>query len=142
MLSSFQRTIENRFPALVDLAAAVADCSAANGVAAPLAMRVDLAVEELITNIIKYGFDDAQSHEINVALNFTTAGVELAIIDDGHFFDPTHAKPSERSTLDRTHKLEEAQVGGWGLELVRKNASTFTYERDHNHNISRLFFGA
>jgi len=73
-----------------------------------------LAVEEMITNIIKYGYDDAGPHEIGITLTREPGRLTIAIEDDGHEFNPLNLPAP-----DTTHQLEKRKIGGLGIHLVR-----------------------
>lgn len=89
-----------------------------------------LAVEELLTNIIKYGYDDSDRHEIIVTARVDDGLFELTISDDGHAFDPTKA-----AEPDTTLPAAERPIGGLGLFLVRKMSDGMTYERIAERNV-------
>lgn len=91
---------------------------------------LETALEEIITNTIKYGFASTAAPRIRAEVDLTPEGVELRIADNGAAFDPTQAPapaPAE--------SIEAMPVGGLGLHLVRQMAREFRYERrgDWNH---------
>lgn len=98
-----------------------------------IAFAVDMALEELLTNIIKYGYDDAAAHTIQVTIRLDEHALFLQIEDDGHPFDPTAAPEPDLSL-----PVEERPIGGLGLALVRKNFASFAYERIGGRNRTQL----
>ena len=86
--------------------------------------RAFLVFEEIVTNIIRYGFDDGKEHSIDVS--FARGGGELTLIfeDDGRAFDP-RTVPAP----DLHRPLAAAPIGGRGIFLVRKNSKRIDYER-------------
>ena len=96
---------------------------------------VSLALEELVTNTIKYGYDDAGRHEIEVCLLVEPAQVILSLTDDGHPFDPLAARPP-----DLEAPLEERAIGGLGLHLIQKLAAAASYRREDGKNRLELRF--
>jgi len=86
--------------------------------------RAFLVFEEIVTNIIRYGFDDGSEHLIDVS--FGRSEVELTLIfdDDGRPFDPRNVPAP-----DLHRPLAAAPIGGRGIFLVRKNAKRLDYER-------------
>src|SRR3954463_7852769 len=74
-----------------------------------------LAVEELGTNIIKYGYDDQEEHFIRLSARPEKDAFRIGLEDDGHEFDPCSAPEP-----DPNLSLEERKPGGWGLSLVRR----------------------
>jgi serine/threonine-protein kinase RsbW len=89
--------------------------------------RAFLVFEEIVTNIIRYGFDDSLAHEIKVAVLLKSAELTLTFDDDGRPFDPRSAPHPEPH-----RSLEKAPIGGRGLLLVRKLAKRLDYERTQN----------
>jgi len=53
-----------------------------------LVYAVNLILEEILVNIIKYGYDDEDSHEIEVKIGVEEE-VALTVIDDGKEFTPS-----------------------------------------------------
>ena len=91
-----------------------------------------LAVEELGTNIIKYGYDDQEEHFIQLSAGPENDSFSICLEDDGHEFNPC-SSPEPDSSL----ALEERKPGGWGLSLVRR-LTGLKYERRENRNVVRV----
>jgi anti-sigma regulatory factor (Ser/Thr protein kinase) len=89
--------------------------------------NVELAFEEIVTNIIRHGSPRA---DVDVAVAVEPEEVVLTFVDDGTLFDPSvPPDPALPASLD------EARVGGLGLYMVRHLSSRMTYARtpeDHN----------
>lgn len=94
---------------------------------------VGLAVEELITNMIRYGYDDDKEHIIRFRIAIHPDYLEIVFEDDGHPFDPTGYPPP-----DLEHIVSSSRAGGLGIQLVRKITSSMTYERNGNINRNTL----
>jgi len=88
-----------------------------------------LAIEELVTNCIKYGYDDGGEHTITVVLSIDGESLAVNVIDDGHPFDPVTA-PGPDVYLP----VEDRSIGGLGLHLLRHLADHMTYERRDGTN--------
>ena len=86
--------------------------------------RAFLVFEEIVTNIIRYGFDDGDEHPIDVSFARGDAELTLIFDDDGRPFDP-RTVPAP----DLHRPLAAAPIGGRGIFLVRKNAKRLDYER-------------
>lgn len=89
-----------------------------------------LAIEELVSNTIKYGYDDPGSHDIHIDARIENNAMVLAISDDGHPFDPLEAPEPDTSL-----PAEERPIGGLGIFLVRNMTDSFQYERRDGRNI-------
>lgn len=93
----------------------------------------NLAIEEIVTNTIKYGYDDARKHEIIVRLEVTENSLNIEICDDGREFNPFNEP--EANVSRRSH---ESQIGGLGIHFVRKMLDTCAYDRREGRNIVKL----
>ena len=94
-----------------------------------------LAIEELGTNIIKYGYDDSNEHEIAIRASWEAPNLYLWIEDDGHEFNPWN-----RPEPDPDLSLDERTPGGWGISLVQRMSAGFDYERQAGRNIVSILF--
>jgi len=135
MAETLAVTIGNDLVELERLAAQAAAFLEAQDAPPKVAYAVSLALEELVTNTIKYGYDDAGRHEIEVKLQIEPARVTLSLADDGHPFDPLAAPPP-----DVAAPLEERSVGGLGLHLIRQMAAAASYRREGGKNLLELRF--
>jgi anti-sigma regulatory factor (Ser/Thr protein kinase) len=95
---------------------------------------VDLCVEELFVNMIKYNIEtDA---DILIEMRRHDHGVEVSLTDfDVDRFDPRDVEP-----LNVTAPVEQRTPGGLGLYLVLKMASSIHYE--YRGRTSRITFVA
>ena len=105
--------------------------------AAGLSMKdtfsLNLSLEELVSNIIKYGGEAGKAHEINLQLSIDASQLEIIISDSGSPFDPSKA-----NTPDVSLSLDERAIGGLGVFLVNKFMDSMQYERSDTHNILHL----
>jgi anti-sigma regulatory factor (Ser/Thr protein kinase) len=88
------------------------------------AYAIQLVLEELITNIIDYAYDDAKTHKIGVRVALEAGHGVVQIEDDGRPFDPLGAPEA-----DIRRPLEERPIGGLGLHLVRETVERMDYHR-------------
>ena len=106
---------------------------AAHGLSPGIRFDVTLAIEELVTNTIGYGYDDGGEHSIDVVLRIEGDTLTVEIADDGRAFDPLQApEPDLRAPL------EERAVGGLGIYLVRKTMDGVAYRRQDGRNVVTL----
>jgi len=128
-------SVRNNLTALPSLQERVRDFLQHRAVPTEVSYNVRLAVEEILTNTIKFGYPDALPHEIAVSLMLTPGEVILVIEDDARAFDPqTPPKP------DLTLPVEQRPIGGLGLHLVRSLSSSMTYRRQDDKNILEVRF--
>lgn len=88
-----------------------------------------LVLEELLTNTLKYGYDDSDAHPLRVDFGLGPPAT-LRIEDDGHPFDPTAWVPP--TALDAA--VEERPIGGLGLHMVRSLTASLRYARHDGLN--------
>lgn len=98
-----------------------------------LLFRINLVIEELVLNIMDYGYDDDQ-HEIEINLQSNPESVTIDIIDEGRAFDPLHDAPAP----DIDAPLEERAVGGLGVHLARTMMDGISYHREETRNHLQL----
>lgn len=106
-----------------------------HGITGRTAYDVNLAVEEMATNVIKYGYDDEGEHSIELAVELHPETVAVVLEDDGHEFDPLAAPPP-----DLELPVEDRQPGGLGIELIRQFAREMRYERLAGRNRLTIVF--
>jgi anti-sigma regulatory factor (Ser/Thr protein kinase) len=99
-----------------------------------LVYAVNLILEEILMNIIRYGYDDEDSHEIEVQIELEEDEVALTVIDDGKEFNPLTIPGPDRSksAMDR---IEE----GLGLQFVRHMRNAMEYRREGERNILSIW---
>ena len=121
---------------VADLARVMADASQvlkAQGLNAALLDKVNLGLEEAITNIIKYGYDDDGEHSIEVLLSLAASELTIVVADDGHAFNPL-AQPEPAKDL----RLEQREPGGLGIFFLRKLFDDVDYRRENEKNVLTL----
>ena len=99
----------------------------------PMVQAADLALEEHLTNVMAYAYEDARDHEIVVRLEANDAGFIIEVEDDGKPFDPTQAP-----VVDTSLPLEKKPIGGLGIHLIRGAMDEMKYRRQANRNVLRM----
>ena len=94
---------------------------------------LNLSLEELVSNIIKYGGETGKTHKINILISIDRPQLEVTISDSGQAFDPTKAQ-----TPDVSLSVEERAIGGLGVFLANKYMHSMRYQRTDTHNILHL----
>ena len=92
--------------------------------------RITLSVDELITNIIKYGTNDLEHTQIRLWATIRNDAFRIEIEDHGIPFDPFHEAPVPDTTLP----LEDRPIGGLGVFLVQSLMTSTRYERIEDRN--------
>ena len=94
----------------------------------------NLAIEEIVSNVLKYGYHDASEHEITIGLTLAENTLEIEISDDGRAFDPFNQPVAHASHA--AHR-----IGGLGIHLIRNMLDRCEYKRHNGRNIIRLTKG-
>jgi len=125
--------VTNHIDELIRVAAFMEELGEKWGLSVSLVMSLNLAVEEALTNIIAYGYDDESSHTIEIRLEKSGNELFINVIDDGHEYDPTL-----KADPDITQSAETRKVGGLGIFLIKKIMDTVEYQRTGNKNYLNL----
>jgi sigma-B regulation protein RsbU (phosphoserine phosphatase) len=102
-------------------------------VAPKVAMTMGMIFDELLNNIISYGYKDGNEHQIIVRGELTADRLVVSLTDDGIPFNPLN-----KATPDATLSLEDRSVGGLGIHLVRNMVDEITYQRRVDRNLLTL----
>lgn len=103
------------------------------GFSKKLIFEINLALDELFTNIISYGFKDDKEHIISVTLTPEKDGLCLCIEDDGTPFNPI-----DFETPDVACAVEDCKIGGLGIHIMKKLMDEVCYERCGGKNVLNL----
>ena len=100
---------------------------------APLAMQLQLAVEDAVVNVINYAYPPDTTGDVNIEALASDTQIQFIISDSGTPFDPT-LQPDADTSLS----AEQRPIGGLGIFLVRQIMDTVAYHHDGTHNILTL----
>lgn len=117
----------DEIPRLAELVEGFAD---SNDLPPQLAFKLNLSLEELVTNIVSYAYDDDEAHVIGIELKLADNMVTVEVEDDGKPFDPFKDAP----TPDLDADLESRTVGGLGIHLVKTYMDEVGYQRAGDRN--------
>jgi len=123
------KTFPRDFEALKDISAFVLVFLDAEGLNASFAFTMDLVIEELFTNMVKYSPEGA--YDIQVGLECDGERITIRLTDrDVEAFDVTQAP-----RVDTERGLDERKPGGLGLHFVRTVADSFTYHYEDRTSV-------
>ena len=131
MPESLTITIQNDLSKIEPVSRVIADFVAQRQLSAKVAFDLNLALDELLTNSILYGYDEGQDgREIYIRITHVGDVIELEIEDDGRSYNPL-----ETPEPNLQAELMDRPIGGLGLHLVRKLTDQVEYQRRDGKNI-------
>lgn len=102
----------------------------AGSLAVPTRRSINLVLDELLNNINTYAFEDGEEHEIEVRFELSSDRLSVTIADDGVPFNPFAGFPP-----DTALSVEEREIGGLGIHLVRNVMDEVSYSRRTDRNV-------
>ena len=94
-------------------------------------MQIDIAIDELFGNIAYYAYNpDVGEATVRVEVVEDPLAVIITFIDKGIPYDPL-----AKADPDVTLSLEEREIGGLGIFMVKKSMDEITYEYKDGQNI-------
>ena len=92
-----------------------------------------LCLNEAVANVVSYAFEGIAAPRLRVTIRMGAEAVTAEIRDNGPLFDPLD-RPEAAAMQD----LETAQIGGFGIKLIRETASTLAYTREGQENVLQI----
>ena len=123
--------IRNEISELKDLYAKVGEFLELHSTPYRSGYTVNLALEELVVNVIRYAYMDLDEHLINIDLSIVEQQLVLVIEDDGRPFDPQSGNMRPDEFAEDPDNLE---IGGLGLVLVLDMVDLLKYARVNTKN--------
>ena len=137
-ISSLRLKLKNDLSAIARSAEAIEAEGASRGWPAKWILNVNLSLDELISNVISYGYRDDDEHEMLVTLTERDGTLTVVLEDDGVAFDPFTDAPD----ADLESGLKERELRGLGVHFVRSFIDEVAYERRAGRNRTTLFLGS
>jgi anti-sigma regulatory factor (Ser/Thr protein kinase) len=129
-------TVPGKLESLGAIAEFVQSAASQAGLSKKTAYNLRLAVDEIATNVVVHGYQEAQMEgEVTVTADVDDQRLTIALEDTAGPFDPTDSRTPAQEALERP--LEERPVGGLGVYLALSSVDEFVYERvgERNRNI-------
>jgi anti-sigma regulatory factor (Ser/Thr protein kinase) len=101
-----------------------------NGVPDAARQATDLALEEHLTNVLNYGFQNGEQRWISVRLDASENTMMAKVTDTGKAYDPLSAPE-----VDTTLSLEDKPIGGLGIHLMKQMMDELSYAREGSFNV-------
>ncbi|RAU22277.1 serine/threonine protein phosphatase [Paramagnetospirillum kuznetsovii] len=127
-------TITNDVAELERLANQVDAFVEKHGLPEKLSFNLNVCLDELITNIISYGYGDDAPHDIVVKFSYDGVEFMTEIEDDAKEYDPFTEAPEPDLELD----VDDRPIGGLGVFLVKEFMDTTDYRHEAGRNTTTL----
>ena len=89
-------------------------------------MQMNIAVDEIFSNIVRYSSAD----NATVSCEVNDSEIMLRFTDNGTAYDPT-----QKADPDISLSAEERNIGGLGIYMVKKTMDSVVYESENNLNV-------
>jgi len=97
-------------------------------------MQIDIAIDELFGNIAHYAYSPGIGQAtVQVDVVEEPLSVVITFIDNGVPYDPL-----AKADPDTTLSVEERDIGGLGIYMVKKSMDEIAYEYKDGQNILKI----
>jgi anti-sigma regulatory factor (Ser/Thr protein kinase) len=100
------------------------------GIAPEPLHKIQLAVEEYLTNVFNYAFDQQQDHQVKVSLRLENSDLSIEFEDQGRPFNLL-----EHPAPDLTLPLDQRPIGGLGIYMIKQSMDRVDYRRIGGKNV-------
>lgn len=121
---------------LQSIVAAVEDFCAANNIPAAISNLMHLALDEVLSNIVKYAYDASEHGIIDVELTYSNNRFTATVEDAGRPFNPLRFQKQNISG-----PLKNRTPGGLGILFVKSLVDSIVYDRSGDRNKVTLTIG-
>src|SRR6476661_9551857 len=116
--------IRNKIADLAALTTAMERVGAKYGMPKKALYQLQIALDEMVSNVIKYAWPEGGAHNIEIRITIRDDGDEVEIIDDGRMFDPRDA-PKRNKPLPG----QRPRPGGVGVQMTKQLVDRIDYAR-------------
>ena len=129
----FDITIKNGLPAIEQVTERFNSFADEHNIDTGIRRKMSIVFDEFLNNIISYAYNDDHEHDIDINVKLINNQLSVTITDDGIPFDPFSSK-----SPDTDSSLDEREIGGLGIHLVRNMMDKVSYQRKDDKNIVKL----
>jgi serine/threonine-protein kinase RsbW len=125
--------IFNRREEMPAVVAMVEGFGIAHGMPTQAVNEINVALDEVLSNIISYGYGPEERGEIVIRLAHRPGEILVEVEDTGPPFDPMQAPPPELSAT-----LQARRVGGLGIHFIKSLMDEVEYMHADGKNRLQL----
>lgn len=122
--------IKNESAEIVKAVKWIANMSTALGLSMKECFALELSLEEILTNVVGYAFDEATEFSIKIAFTMHNDKVTLQVEDPGKPFNPLNLPAPPPVT-----NIADVRIGGLGIHIVKKLMHEIDYSRINGKNV-------
>lgn len=126
-------TVSNDLQELERLEPFLEDFFNKNSLDPALLPSVDLALEEALVNVMMYAYPEGTKGEVTLAAKVENGMIQFEMRDQGVPFNPLQQKEADLDV-----PLEERQIGGLGIHLIKEIMDELGYVHEMDHNILKM----
>jgi sigma-B regulation protein RsbU (phosphoserine phosphatase) len=104
-----------------------------HGIPQNVVRKINIAIDELVNNIIAHGLKDIGDETIEINCNISDKRLIIEFIDKGMPFNPF-----DSLKIDTTASVDDREIGGLGRLLVSELMDDVSYQRRRDRNVVRL----
>jgi sigma-B regulation protein RsbU (phosphoserine phosphatase) len=132
-VDGFGIKIKNRPADIQRIVSRFSDFCEKHTIAESVRRQVSLVFDELLNNTISYAYKDEEVHDIEIGVELSRDRLTIRISDDGIPFNPFGLQDPDTSL-----SLEDREVGGLGIHIVRNVMDEVSYQRKIARNLVTL----
>jgi phosphoserine phosphatase RsbU/P len=133
--AEYTLTIRSEVAELDRVRAWLAEVQEGSAPPAEVLADAELIAEELVVNIIQYGYSGEPEHPIELLLGVGSEQWRMQFADRGRPYNPLTEGPTPSLEMDD----EQRSHGGWGFHLVRQLSSRLEYARQDGWNVLTVY---
>ncbi|MFA6404314.1 MAG: ATP-binding protein [Salinivirgaceae bacterium] len=99
-----------------------------------LSKQLNLAIEEVVSNIIFYAYIDKKEHTITIEIQNQGKDICIQVTDDGQCFNLLESG----NKVDINTSIEERKIGGLGIHILKTLVDKIEYARKGETNVVKL----
>lgn len=126
----FHIVLRNKIEEIVRMTEFVDEISRELNLSVEDTFNIRLAIEEAVTNVIMYAYPQTVEGDILLSAREEGDSIVFQLVDSGNEFDPT-LQPD----ADVTSSLEDREIGGLGIFLIRQLMQSVSYSRIDGRNV-------
>ena len=126
-------TIKNRYGDMAIVESQFSQFATDNNLSDPVRQSISVVLDEMLNNVISYAYQGEKEKDIEVNFELSGNRLVLTIKDTGVPFNPF-----ARRSPDITESIEDRQIGGLGIHMVRNMMDEYSYQRQINKNVVTL----